>query len=74
METYKINTTAFEEEDFFLMTDLTRKQVIDIINPIIELERNEEQYYTNSDLVEALSEAYPNNIVKYYYELKTITL
>lgn len=74
METFRVNTTAWEEEAFFITTDLCEKQIIGIITPIVELERNEVQYYTNSDLVEALSEAYPENTVKFYQEIKTIVI
>lgn len=74
MQTYRINTTAWEEEDFYLITDLDDKQIIDIIKPIIDLERNDEQYYTNKDLLEALEDAYPDNTIKFYHELFTITL
>lgn len=35
----RINTTAFMEEDFLLMTSLTEKQIIEVIKPIVEKER-----------------------------------
>jgi hypothetical protein len=35
MYAYKINTTAYSEEDFLLITDLTGNEVEDVINPIV---------------------------------------
>ena len=74
MEAYQIKTTAWEEEDFFIVTDLNDKQIIDVITPIVELERNDGQYYTNQELVDFLIDEYPNNIIKFYHELNTITI
>ena len=75
MNIFRINTTAFREEDFFLKTDLSEEQVIDVITPIVLAERNnaEEEYY-NDDLVYALELAYPNSIVEHLTEIETITI
>ena len=66
----EINTTAFEEENFILVTDLTDEQIEEVIRPIVEKERNEtdeeEFYYDNEQLFWAVKETYPNNIVLYY--------
>ena len=40
---YQINTTAWEEEDFLLMTSLTEEQITKVITPIVEKEREREQ-------------------------------
>lgn len=39
MKAFEINTTAWEEENFILFTDLTEKQIIDVITPIVMAER-----------------------------------
>lgn len=75
MEIYRINTTAYEEEDFFLLTDLTEQDITEVINPIVMAERDGyEEDYTNQELVKALEDTYPNNTIKFYYELNTIKI
>ncbi len=74
MQFYRINTTAYEEEDFFLLTDLTEQEITEVITPIVELERNEVQDYDNDMLVENLELAYPSAFIKVYTEFKTITI
>ena len=73
IELFTLNTTAYEEENFQLVTDLTEEEIIEVIRPIIDRERNEtddeeEFYYDNNELVGALIEAYPNNIIKQYQD------
>jgi hypothetical protein len=74
MRVVRINTTAYEEEDFFLMTDLTDEQIEEVIAPIVELERNDESYYTNEELTDALIDKYPNNTIVMYADFETITI
>jgi hypothetical protein len=69
-----INTTAFEEEDFKLVTDLTDEQIREVISPIVEAERNdvegedESVFYNNDTLVSALKEKYPTSVIIYYQD------
>jgi hypothetical protein len=77
MNIFRINTTAFEEEDFFLLTDLSVEQIKKAITPIVLKERisgDEEDSYDNYDLTNALTEAYPDAMVDYYSEFDTITI
>lgn len=74
MRVVRINTTAYEEEDFFLMTDLTDEQIEEVITPIVELERNDEVYYTNEELVDALIDKYSSNVIVKYADFETITI
>lgn len=60
----EINTTAFEGENFFIITDLTDDEIQAIIEPIIESERNNDEWYDNDMLINALYDAYPNRLVK----------
>lgn len=66
----EINTTAFEEENFILLTDLTDEQIEEVLQPIVEKERNEtdeaEFYYDNEELFWAIRDAYPSNVAIYY--------
>jgi len=74
MDIFRINTTAFVEEDFFLLTNLSREQIEEVITPIVLIERNEGEEYDNDDLVSALQITYPNAIVEYLTEFETITI
>lgn len=74
IEVVRLNTTAYEEEDFFLLTDLTEQEITEVVTPIVELERNEIQDYDNDMLVENLELAYPSAFIKVYTEFKTITI
>ena len=62
----KVNTTAFEEEDFILMTTLSDEQIKDAITPIIQAERDGSGYYDNDDLVWGLKEKYPEEVIEQY--------
>ena len=62
----EINTTAFEEENIMLITDLTDEKIKKVIIPIVEQERNDEGEYHNDTLCEALREAYPTYVVLDY--------
>lgn len=64
----KISTTAYDEEDFFLVTSLNNKQIEDVVGPRVEEERNSDAsvFYTNDDLWWSLKDAYPNDFVAVY--------
>ena len=70
MDLFRINTTAFEDEDFFLQTDLSKEQIKKVIAPIVLLERlklqDEEDLSKPIALINALIEAYPDAIVEQY--------
>jgi hypothetical protein len=59
MNLYKINTTAYEEEDFFLVTDLTEQDIIEVVNPIVMAERDGYEDYDNITIFTALKVRYP---------------
>jgi hypothetical protein len=75
MNIFRINTTAYKEEDFFLMTELSKEQIEGVITPIVLIERNNaEEVYYNDDLVRAVELAYPNAIVEHLTKIETITI
>lgn len=76
MNIYRINTTAFSEEDFFLLTTLTMQDIVEVINPIVMCERDGESddAYDNDSLVTALHCRYPNETIRHYNEIETITI
>ena len=62
----KVNTTAFEEEDFLVLTTLNDDQITQVITPIVNAERSGEEYYDNDTLVFALKDKYPKEVVEQY--------
>jgi hypothetical protein len=62
----QVNTTAYSEEDFLLLTDLTEAQIKKVISPIVRNERENDESYDNDDLVDALKKAYPNHTITHY--------
>jgi hypothetical protein len=68
MKAIEINTTAWEEENFVLFTDLTEGQIVSVITPIVMAEREHGKEYTNDDLIDALIEAYPSSKVYVYQD------
>jgi len=59
MRVIKINTTAWEEEDFYLVTTLDDNQISDIIQPIV----SSSSEYDNETLINALKKEYPFDFV-----------
>ena len=82
MKAFEINTTAFDEENFVLFTDLTESQIVRIIKPIVMAERkltwdtsNFDNHYTNDDLIDALMKAYPSNkVYAYQNDIKLLSI
>ena len=75
MKAYEINTTAFDEENFIIFTDLTESQIKKVIEPIVLSEREDGEYYDNDVLLDALVDAYPKNeIYGYQNNPKLITI
>jgi len=71
MKLININTTAYKEEDFLLYTDLTKKQIIEVIEPFVLAERqdlldSEGTFYDNEMLVNALKATYSKNHIDHY--------
>jgi hypothetical protein len=63
----QVNTTAYEEEDMLLVTNLTDEQIESVVTPIVKRERESEEFgYDNSDLAEALRNQFPTAIVLDY--------
>jgi len=62
MRVVEINTTAYDEENFLIVTDLTDEEITFILKPIIDKERDDCEEYDNLNLLDALIEAYPNRL------------
>ena len=74
MRVVRIKTTAWDEEDFFLLTSLSDSDIAEVINPIINSERNGGDEYDNDMLVASLIERYPLDMVEMYVEFETLVL
>jgi hypothetical protein len=65
----QINTTAWDEEDFLLVTSLTEDQIKEVIEPIVLAERevvNGDVMYYNEDYVHLLQQQYPSATIIHY--------
>ena len=46
MRVIRINTSAWSEEDFYLVTTLDDQDIVEVINPLVNAERDGyEEYY-----------------------------
>jgi hypothetical protein len=68
-----VNTTAFSEEDFSLITDLTDKQITKVIQPMVLDEREGGDEYDNEELVSALEKKYPKNFIQMVVDADYLT-
>ena len=73
MRIFKINTTAYEEEDFFLLTDLTEQDITEVINPIVMAERDGYEDYDNETIIIALRKRFPKKNITMFTEFEQLT-
>jgi hypothetical protein len=73
MQVFKINTSAWGEEDFYLMTTLDEEQIKKIIQPMVSYERENDILYDNDDYIFALQGAYPKATVEMYQDFDVIS-
>ena len=73
MNIFKIQTTAYEQEDFFLHTELDEQDIVEVINPIVMAERDGYEIYDNESLLIALEKRFPRKKIELYVEFPTIT-
>jgi hypothetical protein len=70
-----INTTAYSEENLSLITDLTDEQIIEVVTPIVEEERNNDDEYDNDDLVIALiNKFHQTNYIQQVIDADEVTI
>ena len=68
MRVVRINTTAWTAEDFHLVTTLDDDQIIEVIRPIVNAEREGEGEYYHITLLNALKRRYPEQYADMYTE------
>ena len=74
MQVFRVNTTAYKEEDFYLLTDLTEQDIVEVITPIVNAERDGYEDYDSEILLDALKKHYPRNKIELYTEFDLITI
>lgn len=71
----RVNTSAWKEEDFYVLSTLTEYQIRVVILAMVLKERaSGELLYDNEDYITALREEYPMNVIKWYSNFDTITI
>ncbi len=64
MRIITINTTPYHEENLRIITGLTNKEILIVLQPIIDEERKKGNEYFNEILIHSLIEAYPDRIIQ----------
>lgn len=65
MNVIEINTTAYNEENFYVITDINNEELSDILTIIVEKLREEtNNEYTNKDIITEVNSKYPYNTFK----------
>lgn len=64
MRTIYIDTRLWSMEDLYIMTTLSDDQIIKVLRPLIDIERDEGEHFSNDILVEMLKFRYPIEYVK----------
>lgn len=72
MNIFRINTSAWQEEDFYLMTSLTEEKIKKVIQPMVEYERENEMMYDNEEYLNALQEKYPRSVIEMHQYIELI--
>jgi hypothetical protein len=74
MKIFRVSTTAYKEEDFYLQTELAEEDIVEVIRPIVNAERDGYEEYDNELLLNALIKRYPRKKIELYSEFDLITI
>ena len=74
MNIFRVSTTAYKEEDFYLQTELDEVDIVEVITPIVNAERDGYEVYDNEMLLDALTKRYPRKKIELYEEFRTIII
>jgi hypothetical protein len=74
MNIFRISTTAYKEEDFYLHTELDEVDIVEVITPIVNAERDGYEVYDNELLLDELKKRYPRKKIELYEEFKNIII
>jgi hypothetical protein len=74
MNIFKVSTTAYKEEDFYLHTELDEVDIVEVTMPIVNAERDGYEVYDNEMLLDMLVKRYPRKKIELYEEFRTIII
>jgi hypothetical protein len=74
MNIFRVSTTAYKEEDFYLQTELDEVDIVEVITPIVNAERDGYEVYDNELLLDMLVKRYPRKKIELYEEFRTIII
>lgn len=74
LKVLRVSTTAYKEEDFFIMTDLSEEEISDTITPIVQAERDGLSEYDNETLHGVLTKRYPGRVIKIYEDFDKLEI
>ena len=74
MNIFRVSTTAYKEEDFYLQTELDEVDIVEVIMPIVNAERDGYEVYDNEYLLDVLIKRYPRKKIELYEEFRTIII
>jgi hypothetical protein len=72
MNIFRINTSAWQEEDFYLMTSLNQDKIRNVIEPMVQYEKDNDTMHDNEEYVNALREKYPKSVVEMHQYIELI--
>ena len=70
---FRINTSAWEEEDFYILTSLTEEEVKSVMEPMVSSERVNDFLYDNHEYLDELKKRFPKDKIDMYNEFETLT-
>jgi hypothetical protein len=74
-EIFKIKTTSFPAEDFYLDTTLTPEEIKAVLSTMKQEEMEDEQiFYDNEDYTQALERHYPDDIVNMWSSFQEVII
>lgn len=74
MRIVKVNTSAWIEEDFILLTNISDEQISKVIGLMVLEERASDTFYSNDDYFFALKDAYPDDTIEMFLDSTINTL
>jgi hypothetical protein len=74
MQVFRVNTTAYSEEDFYLLTEITQQDIVEVVTPIVNAERDGYEDYDNEFILDALKKRYPRKFIELYSDFDLITI
>lgn len=72
MRVVKVKTTAWEEEDFFLLTTLDNQQITEVVNPLVMAERDGYEGYDNDIILKSLRKRFPHDTIELVTEIEEL--